>query len=60
MAKAGTRPKQKQKKTMTIDKEQSERFIETARKLDVDESGEKFESAFKKMVNQKSKVPSSE
>ena len=32
---------------------QKERFIETARKLDVDESGEVFEKAFGKIVPRK-------
>jgi hypothetical protein len=49
MAKAGTKPKPKPKKT---DKKQSERFKETARKLGVDESGETFERAFRKIVPQ--------
>jgi len=46
MAKAA-RPKTRQtSKPKLSDKEQSERFIETARKLGVDETGEKFEKAF--------------
>lgn len=32
------------------DKEQSKRFIEKAREIDADESGEAFERAFKKAV----------
>lgn len=32
------------------DKEQSERFKQTARKLGVDESGEPFERALKKII----------
>jgi hypothetical protein len=32
------------------DPEQFERFVETARKLGVDESGEAFERAFEKIV----------
>lgn len=32
------------------DPKQSERFIETARKIEADESGEKFERAFKKVL----------
>jgi hypothetical protein len=36
------------------DKAQSERFIETARELDVDESGAEFERAFRKIVTAKS------
>lgn len=49
MAKAGTKPKQKPKPKKT-DKEQYARFVETARKLGVDESGESFERAFEKVV----------
>jgi hypothetical protein len=45
MAKAGTPKKAKLKPKLT-DKEQSERFVETARKLGVDESGKSFEKAF--------------
>ena len=47
MGKAG----EKQKRTpKTIDKRQSERFVETARKLGADESGKSFERAFEKLV----------
>ena len=42
-------PKPETKKT------QSERFIETARELGVDETGEKFDRAFKKLVPVKPK-----
>lgn len=42
-----TKPKSKDQKN--TDKKQSERFIETARELGVDESGKKFERAFKKL-----------
>jgi hypothetical protein len=45
MAKAGTPKKQAAKPGLT-DREQSERFKETARKLGVDESGKKFEEVF--------------
>ncbi len=38
------KPTGKKAKKLT-QKEQSERFIETARELEVDESGEKFEAA---------------
>lgn len=38
-------------------KEQSERFIETARALDVDETGRKFDAAFKKMASRKAVKP---
>ena len=49
MAKAGAPKKAKPKPKLT-DKEQSERFIEAARELGVDESGKKFEDSFKKIV----------
>jgi hypothetical protein len=49
MEKAGTKPKRKPKPKLS-DKEQSERFIETARKLRADESVERFEEVFKKIV----------
>jgi len=49
MAKAGT-PKKKKAKPKLTDKEQSERFKETARELGVDESGECFERAFSDIV----------
>jgi hypothetical protein len=53
MAKAGA-PKKKKAKPKLSDKEQSERFIETARKLGVDESGREFESTIEKIARQKS------
>ena len=48
----GQRPKAKPKRKSprNTDKEQSERFIETARKLGVDESGDSFENAIKRVV----------
>ncbi len=49
MAKAGV-PKKAKPKPNLSDKEQSERFIETARELGVDESGKEFERAFNKVV----------
>jgi hypothetical protein len=49
MAKAGT-PKRKKAKPKLTDKEQSERFKEIARKLEVDESGEGFEKVFNSIV----------
>jgi hypothetical protein len=45
MAKAGEPKKQKVKPKLT-DKKQSERFIETARELGVDETGKRFEKTF--------------
>jgi hypothetical protein len=46
------RPKAKRKRESlkSTDEEQSEQFKQTARKLGVDESGESFERAFKKLV----------
>ncbi len=44
MAKAGT-PKKAKPKPKLDDKEQSERFIGTARELGFDESGQQFERA---------------
>lgn len=44
MAKAAV-PKRKKAKPKLADKEQSERFKETARKLGVDESGKEFDRA---------------
>jgi hypothetical protein len=55
MAKAGAPKKAKPKPKLT-DKEQSERFIETARKLGVDETGDKFDKAFQKIISQKQKA----
>jgi hypothetical protein len=48
MAKA-EKPKAKPKSKFT-DKQQSERFIETARKLGVEATGENFERAFRAVV----------
>lgn len=52
MAKAADSPKGKKAKPKLSDKEQSERFIETARKLGVDESGKTFEEAFSNIIRQ--------
>ncbi|MDE2067077.1 MAG: hypothetical protein KGL35_00765 [Bradyrhizobium sp.] len=49
MAKAGAPKKPKPKEKLT-DKEQSERFKQTARELGTDESGKEFENAFAKIV----------
>ncbi|MEA2921347.1 MAG: hypothetical protein QOF07_1310 [Bradyrhizobium sp.] len=49
MAKAGAAKKKKAKPKLT-DKEQSERFIETARKLGVKEDGKEFEMAIKRIL----------
>jgi hypothetical protein len=43
-------PKAKHPKRKISQKEQSERFIDTARRIGVDESGERFERAFGKIV----------
>jgi len=40
----------KQKRPTKTDKRQSERFKETARKLGADESPERFEATFRKLV----------
>jgi hypothetical protein len=42
--------KPKRKSQRNTDKEQSARFIETARIVEADERGSKFESWFKKLV----------
>jgi len=42
-------PRKKPKQKLS----QKEKFIEYARKLEVDESGEEFERAFKKIVKKK-------
>jgi len=49
MGKAGT-PKKKKAKPKLTDKKQSERFIETARELGVDESGKRFHTAVEKLL----------
>jgi hypothetical protein len=49
MAKAGGPNKAKPRHKMT-DKEQSERFKETARELGVDENGSLFEKVFEKII----------
>ena len=54
MAKAGAPKKAKPKLTLS-DKEQSARFVETARELGVDESGGAFDAAIKKILPAKTK-----
>jgi hypothetical protein len=49
MAKAGA-PKKAKPKPKITDKEQSERFKQTARELGVDESGDKFEEVLRKIA----------
>jgi hypothetical protein len=53
MGKAGV----KQKKPKVKDKRQSERFLETARKLGADQSMEDFERTFKKIAPLKQSKP---
>lgn len=52
MGKAGT-PKRKKAKPKLTDKEQSERFKETARELGADESGAAFEKATRAILVKK-------
>ena len=54
MAKAAA-PKKKKAKPKLIDKEQSERFKQTAREFGVDETGKEFEATFKRVVTSTSK-----
>jgi|GEM_PF-2404238 hypothetical protein len=58
MAKAGAPKKAKPKPKLT-DKEQSERFRQTARELGVDESGKKFEIAFDTITSNRQQAPQS-
>ena len=55
MANAGT-PKKKKAKPKLTDTEQSERFKETARELDVDESGAAFENAAARILTPSSSL----
>ena len=57
MAKKAGVPKKAKPKPKLTDKEQSERFIKTARELGVDENPQKFEKTFQAII--KSKVSSS-
>jgi hypothetical protein len=52
MAKAGT-PKKKKAKPKLTDKDQSERFKEIARELNVDETGVAFEQVFERIAPSK-------
>lgn len=52
MAKAA-RKKPQRKKPKFLDQKQSERFIEAARKLGVEETGAEFEQAFAKIAKPK-------
>jgi hypothetical protein len=57
MGKAG----EKQRRTpKTTDKRQYERFVETARILGADESEEKFDRAFRKIVPARERVKQSD
>lgn len=51
MGKAAAPPKGKKAKPKLSDKEQSERFIEAARELGVDESGKEFDRTFGKIAS---------
>jgi hypothetical protein len=44
------------KKPKYTDKEQSERFIETARKLGIEETGKTFERTFAKIIRPKQSI----
>jgi hypothetical protein len=52
MAKAGA-PKKKKAKPKLTDKEQSERFKQIAREIDVDETGKAFDEALEKILPSK-------
>jgi hypothetical protein len=54
MAKAEKAKAKRKPKPKFADKEQSERFIEAARKLDVEETGEAFENAVRIIASKKS------
>ncbi|MBR0833771.1 hypothetical protein JQ612_11255 [Bradyrhizobium manausense] len=60
MAKAAAPPKGKKAKPKPkiSDKEQSERFMETARELGVDESGEEFRRLIDQIIKPKGTIPS--
>lgn len=60
MAKAAAPPKGKKAKPKPklSDKEQSERFIEAARQLGLDETGEEFERDFEKIISSSRKSSS--
>ena len=53
MAKAAKAKAKRSHKPKTTDKVQSERFIEAARELGIEETGETFERAFEKIVTAK-------
>lgn len=57
--KVGSAKKKTVPKKKATDEKQFERFIEIARRIGVDESGEKFEKAFKKITNATSKASGS-
>jgi hypothetical protein len=50
MAKKAGAPKKTKPKPKLTDKEQSERFKQTAREIGVDESGKRFEAVFTKLA----------
>ena len=59
MAKKAGVPKKQKAKPKLDDKEQSERFKQTARELGVDESGKSFERAFSKITPEPKRSKSS-
>lgn len=52
----GERPVPRNPKPKSDDEKQSQRFVETARKLESDESGKEFERAFVTVVSPKPKA----
>lgn len=60
MAKPAGPPKKQRAAPKLTDKEQSERFKETARELGVDETGGDFEKAFTKLVRAKDRTDKKE
>jgi hypothetical protein len=50
------KPEPKRQNPKPDDPEQSKRFIETARQIEADESGDAFRRAFEKIVPQKSPI----
>jgi hypothetical protein len=58
MAKKAGAPKKKKAKPKLTDKEQSERFKQTARELGADESGERFEETVDRIIGSRPKPES--
>jgi hypothetical protein len=59
MAKAEKAKAKKRAKPKLTDKEQSERFIEAARELGIEEVGNAFNKAIETIIRQKSKTSTS-